>query len=648
MLVSPAIVITGTAVEQDETCAGNDGSITGLTATGGFGALTFDWNGTITASEDLTGAIGGTYNLTVTDENGCVETAGPFTLVASPGPSINISNIQIDEETCVGSNGSITGIFATGSNLSFEWNGNPSADEDLTGITGGSYTLVVTDDNLCQATAGPFVVNTNNGPVIDISGISVADESCFGNDGGISGIVVTGSNVTYTWNGTAAGSADLNAVAAGSYTLVATDDNGCSTSEGPIVIGTIPSPTIDITNMVIQGENCNQLDGSITGITASGNGLSFDWNGSASPSLDITGQQAGSYTLTVTDNIGCSTQSGPHVISSVGGPTVDDANLVVTDDSCNGNDGSITGLTASGTGLVYAWNGTPSATIDLENIAAGTYNLTLVDFNGCSTNYGPVEIVEIPAPTIDDANLIVIDESCVGNDGVIQGLAVTGNGLIFSWNGTASPSQDAAGLTAGDYTLDVTDANGCAVSYGPITVGETTPPTVDVVPNNSVIDLGDNVTLNLTINPSSGSDVISWSPSTGLSCDDCSNPIASPTETTTYVVTVSNADGCVVTDAAIVVVNNPCGEIFVPTIFSPNEDQLHDELCVLGGCVETISFEIFNRWGERVFKTENPEECWDGTFRGQKLNTGVYVFKAKGTRTDGTTFESAGNVTIVQ
>jgi gliding motility-associated-like protein len=66
----------------------------------------------------------------------------------------------------------------------------------------------------------------------------------------------------------------------------------------------------------------------------------------------------------------------------------------------------------------------------------------------------------------------------------------------------------------------------------------------------------------------------------------------------------------------------------------------------LGGCVESISFEIFNRWGERVFKTENPEECWDGTFRGQKLNTGVFVYKVKGIRTDGSEFEDAGNVTI--
>lgn len=648
VLVSPPINISGTAVLQDETCAGNDGSITGLTASGGFGTLEYDWNGVITPSEDLTNAVGGTYTLTVTDENGCFETSGPYTLVASPGPSIDVSNIQIIDETCFGNDGSITGIVASGTNLTFEWNGNPSVDEDLTNITGGSYTLVVTDDNLCQASAGPFTVNTNNGPVIDISGMTVTDETCFGNDGAITGIVVTGSNVTYEWNGTASVDADLTGATDGSYTLVATDDNGCSTSEGPIVIGTVPSPTIDVTNMVIQGENCNQLDGSITGIVASGNGLTFDWNGTAFPNEDITNQSAGNYTLTVTDNIGCTAQSGPHVIPVIGGPAIDDANLVVEDETCNGNDGSITGLTATGSNLTFVWNATPSPSIDNNNLTAGTYNLTVIDDNGCTANYGPIEIVEIPAPTIDDANLIVIDESCVGNDGVIQGLEVTGNGLTFTWNGVSSPSQDAAGLTADDYTLEVVDENGCTASYGPITVGGTTPPVLDIIPDNVVIDAGDDVTLNLTITPSSGSDVISWSPSTGLSCDDCLSPIASPTETTTYIVTVSNADGCVVTDTAIVFVNNPCGEIFVPTIFTPNGDALHDQLCVLGGCIESITFEIFNRWGERVFKTEDSEECWDGTFRGKALNTGVFVYKARGKRLDGTTFEQAGNVTIVK
>ena len=646
VLVSPTITIAGTAVVQEETCAGNNGSITGLTASGGFGSLNYDWNGVTAPTQNLNNAVGGSYLLTVTDENGCSASSGPYIINASPGPSIDLSNIVITPESCFGNDGSITGIVASGSNLTFEWNGNLSVNESISNISGGSYSLVVTDDNLCQVTAGPFTVITNNGPVIDITGMTITNENCFGNNGSIIGIVVTGSNVTYEWNGASTASPDLNGATAGTYTLVATDDVGCATAQGPITIGTVPSPTIDITNMVIQGENCNQGDGSITGIVATGNGLTFSWNGTNSPNENLTNQIAGNYALTVTDNIGCTAQSGPHEIPVIGVPAIDDANLVVTDETCNGNDGAIAGLVATGSNLTFIWNAASSASLNIENLTAGSYNLIVVDDNGCSINYGPIEVVEIPAPTIDDANLVVIDESCLGNDGVIQGLSVTGNGLLYTWNGVSAPSENAAGLSANDYTLEITDENGCAVSYGPITVGGTVPPVIVVVPNNTTIDAGDEVILNLTINPSSGSDVILWTPSAGLSCTNCLSPTASPSETITYVVTVSNAFGCVVSDIVTINVNNPCGEIFVPTIFTPNGDELHEQLCVLGGCIESVSFEIFNRWGERVFKTENPEDCWDGTFRGQKLNTGVFVYKVKGMRTDGSEFEDAGNVTI--
>lgn len=648
VLVSPTINIGGTAVVQEETCAGNDGSINGLIVAGGFGALTYDWNGVATPTENLTNAVGGSYTFTATDENGCAASAGPYTINASPGPSIDLSNIVITPESCLGNDGSITGIVASGSNLTFEWNGNNSQNESISNISGGSYTLVVTDNNLCQVTAGPFTVITNNGPVIDITGMNITNENCFGNNGSITGIVVTGSNVTYQWNGASTVSPDLNGAVGGNYTLVATDDIGCSTSQGPITIGVVPAPTIDITNMAIQGENCNQEDGSIIGIIATGNGLIFSWNGISSPNENLINQVAGSYTLTVTDNIGCTAQTGPHEIPVLGGPVIDDANLVVTNGTCNGNNGSISGLVVTGSNVTYIWNAAPSATLDIENLTAGSYTLIVVDDNGCSINYGPIEVVQIPPPTIDDANLVIIDESCLGNDGVIQGLSVTGNGLTFTWNGVSAPSQNAAGLSANDYILEITDENGCALSYGPVTLVGTTPPGIDVVPDNVTIDAGDEVVLNLTINPSSGSDVILWSPSASLSCNDCLSPIANPSVTTTYVVTVSNSDGCVVSDTVTINVNNPCGEIFIPTIFTPNGDGLHEKLCVFGGCIESVSFEIFNRWGERVFKTENPEECWDGTFRGQKLNTGVFVYKTKGLRTDGSEFENTGNVTIVK
>jgi gliding motility-associated-like protein len=648
VLVSPTIDFTGTAVIDDETCNGNDGSITGLSASGGFGVLSFDWNGVASASEDLVNAVGGAYTLTVTDENGCQETAGPFTVGDSPGPSIDISGVTIQGETCHGEDGSITGISATGNNLTYAWNGTPAADLDLTNLEAGSYTLVVTDDVGCTAQAGPFTVDAIAPPSIDLTNLTIADETCFGSDGAISGIVVTGISVTYEWNGNPAFSADLNDLSAGDYTLVVTDANGCTATAGPFTVEEIPGPSIDETNLTIQEENCNQLDGAITGLNVTGNGLTYEWNGVVHPSADLTDIAAGAYTLIVTDNIGCTAQSGPHVVAPTGGPVVDDSGLTINGETCNGNDGSITGLVVTGNGLSYSWNGDASASADLTGVAADSYVLIIEDENGCTTVYGPVVVGSVPAPTIDDADLVVTPESCDGNDGAITGLTLLGDGLSYAWNGEPATSQDLSGLNAGDYTLTITDENGCVASYGPITVVGLTPPVLLVNPTYAVIDLGDVVQINATLSPTSGNETIVWSPSEGLSCDDCLDPEASPTVTTTYIITVTDENGCSTSETVFIEVENPCGELFIPTIFTPNGDGVHDDLCVLGGCIATIDFAIYNRWGEVVFQTNDPDECWDGSFRNKPMNTGVFVFKAIGTREDGSSFKLGGNVTLTR
>lgn len=647
VVVSPAIIVSGTPPTiTPETCAGNDGSITGLSASGGFGNLTFDWNGTTTPSEDLVNAVGGNYTLTVTDENGCTETSGPYTISPSPGPSIDLSNLSIQNETCLGNDGSITGIVASGSNIVIEWNGNVEPDEDITGLTAGTYTLVVTDDAACTTTAGPFTVNADPGPSIDDTNISIEDETCFGDDGEITGVVATGTNLTFEWNGVETLSEDTVGLTAGNYTLVVTDGVGCTASSGPYTVSEISGPTVDDSNIDISDEGCNQGNGSITGITASGNNLSFVWNGTVEPDIDISNLSAGSYTLEVIDDLGCSVIVGPYSVQNIPGPVIDVSNMVIEDETCNGNDGSITGITSSGNGLTFEWNGNTSPTIDLTNVSSGNYGLQVTDENGCTYVAGPFTIDSLPSPSIDDANLTISQESCSGNDGAISGLQVTGNGLTFEWNGQITPTENLSNVPADDYTLVVTDVNGCSTNYGPVNVGGSIIPTVNAVPTNSIIDLGGSVDLNANVTPTGSS--VSWNPSTGLTCDNCENPTASPEQSGWYVVTVTSTDGCIASDSVYIEVEDPCGESMIPTVFSPNEDGLNDQLCVLGGCIQSMNLQIFNRWGEKVFESNEETDCWDGTFNGQKVNTGTFIYKLNVIRTDGTEFNSAGNLNVIR
>lgn len=119
-------------------------------------------------------------------------------------------------------------------------------------------------------------------------------------------------------------------------------------------------------------------------------------------------------------------------------------------------------------------------------------------------------------------------------------------------------------------------------------------------------------------------------------------------QTTTYVVTVTTDDGCTSTDSTIIIVEQPCTELFVPTIFSPNGDGKNDVLCVYGSCVASIQFDIYNRWGERVFSTQDQSDCWDGIYKGKMLNTVTFAYKLKVTLTDGQEIEDAGNINLVR
>ena len=140
----------------------------------------------------------------------------------------------------------------------------------------------------------------------------------------------------------------------------------------------------------------------------------------------------------------------------------------------------------------------------------------------------------------------------------------------------------------------------------------------------------------------------SWSPSSGLSCTNCQNPIAGPIGTTTYTLQVTNDSGCVAVSQITVTINYDCGEVFVPNGFSPNADGENDLECVYGRCIETIYFAIYDRWGEKVFDTSDPKQCWDGMFRGQAMNTASFVYYLNAKLVTGETLTKRGNINLVR
>jgi gliding motility-associated-like protein len=173
------------------------------------------------------------------------------------------------------------------------------------------------------------------------------------------------------------------------------------------------------------------------------------------------------------------------------------------------------------------------------------------------------------------------------------------------------------------------DARGCFVTTDSVTISVFPYPVFDLG-RDTTITVGSSVQLT----PTRSADItsITWTPTTGLSCTDCLDPIASPKQRTTYTARVTNNGGCVTTsDITIYVVCNN-ENIFIPNTFSPNNDGMNDVFYPRGrGLAQIRSMKVFNRWGQQVFQRVNfiandPSAGWDGTFKGQLLGPDVYVY----------------------
>src|SRR5690554_3770094 len=331
-------------------------------------------------------------------------------------------------------------------------------------------------------------------------------------------------------------------------------------------------------------------------------------------------------------------------------PIVISGPAVINPETCNGNDGEITGLTAfGGVGtLTFDWNGMSSPTTNLTGASAGTYTLTVTDEKGCTSTSGPYTIGATTDPTIDASNVVISNETCHGNDGSITGIEVSGGTApyTFMWNGVSVSTEDLFDASAGIYNFTVSDANGCTVNEGPYAINGPVLPSVVITSPDQEINYGESVNINTTYSPTGTT--LSWSPADGLNCTTCDEVVATPETSTWYVVTATSVDGCTSSDSIYVKVIDPCNEAQFPTVFSPNDDGLNDFYCILGGCFKYMELRIYNRWGELMFVSNDENECWDGTFRGERVNTGSYAYYFKGIQIDGKEVSFSGNINLIR
>lgn len=303
---------------------------------------------------------------------------------------------------------------------------------------------------------------------------------------------------------------------------------------------------------------------------------------------------------------------------------------------CNGT--ALVSLSGCETGN-FSWSNGNTGQF-ASNLCAGTYTVSVrLD---CSTVISDtINIKPSPNPSVTIPGADVKEISCFNdNNGSAVALASGGTPpYTYMWYPLNIPNDTITNLTPGTYTFVVTDIHGCA-SIDTVTISQPSLLGVTAYVGNS-IQAGQNATLTASASGGTPPYTYMWSDS---SMGAVINP--TPTNTTTYTVTVTDKDGC--TSTAMVTVDVLCGNVFIPNVFSPNGDGHDDYLFVRGDCITNMTFVVFDRWGNKVFESTSLSKGWDGTYNGQPMNTGSYIWYLKATLKDGATIERKGDVTLVR
>uniref|UniRef100_UPI002611C4BA T9SS type A sorting domain-containing protein n=1 Tax=Flavobacterium sp. TaxID=239 RepID=UPI002611C4BA len=309
----------------------------------------------------------------------------------------------------------------------------------------------------------------------------VTNVSCFGGTNGTINLTPTGGTSPYTFNwGGGVTTEDRTGLAAGTYSVTITDNNGCTGTVSGITV-TQPGAAVSGTT-VVTNVSCNSGTNGTINLTPTGgtSPYTFNWGGGITTE-DRTGLAAGTYSVTITDNNGCTgTVSGITVTqpaAAVSGSTV------VTNVSCNsGINGAINLTPTGGTGpYTFNWGG-GITTEDRTGLAAGTYSVTITDNNGCTGTVSGITVIQPSA--ISTATGSQTNVSCIGLTDGSATVAPSGGtpGYTYSWSPSGGTSATASGLAVGGYTVTVTDANGCtAIRNYTITAPTALDPTVSLV-----------------------------------------------------------------------------------------------------------------------------------------------------------------------
>lgn len=373
-----------TATATNSNCDANNGTAT-ASASGGVGNITYVWSNNA-IGQTIANLVPGTYMVTATDTNGC--TGSATVIVNQIGSNMQV-NVTGSDTSCGANDGMATATaFGATGNVNYAWSNNQSG-QTIGGLTPGIYSVTATDANGCTATGSTTI--GQNGSTVQVSATST-DATCNANNGTATASANSGSgNYTYVWNTNQTG-ATIGNLASGTYSVTATDANGCTGTASATVNSTLTmSVNTESTDVSCFGDT----DGTASVFIQGGvQPFSISWSNNATTTT-ITDLAGGQYGVTVTDDNGCIT-TGSVVVSEPQPLSV----LVTGTNANGGNNGSATANPNGGTPpYTYEWN-IQQNTQTIENLAPAVYSVVVIDANGCEVE-GNIVIEDVTPPVED-------------------------------------------------------------------------------------------------------------------------------------------------------------------------------------------------------------------------------------------------------
>ncbi|MFT6280291.1 MAG: gliding motility-associated-like protein [Salibacteraceae bacterium] len=555
-------------------------------------------------SEDLTLLSAASYTLTITDGNNCTNVASY--VVDQPAAPLVLSSSAIDVACHSDSTGSIDLTTSGGTSAyTYEWSTGlgivlPYTSEDIVTIPADTYTVLVTDSRGCEET----LVQLVDQPIAPLSESPVlVDILCFGDLTGTINPNIDGGTAPYgyLWSNGFTGPI-ASGLASGSYSLTVTDSAGCMDTYNY----TLSQPAAPLT-LTLTGVDILCFDdatGSVSSEVAGGTpGYSYLWSNTGTSS-SISNLLAANYILTVTDDNGCTINDNITLIEPLAPLAV---SSVVTDVDCYGNNSGSIDLTVVGGTMPYFqdWsNGggfvLTDTTEDITNQYADDYEVLVTDDHGCTITL--ISTINEPLAPLAITG-VVNHANCFGlNDGAID-ITITGGTVNYgySWS-SGQTSEDITGVLAGQYTVTVTDLNGCVESMT-FTINEPLAPlVVTTFPKDVLCNGGTDGELESEV--TGGTLPYSYAWSNGETTEEIYGISAGP-----YTLTITDDQGCIAFTGAVI--NEPPALVVIPTVIDASCYGYSDgEITIaISGGIEPYYF----NWGnQNEILLNNPSETITG------------------------------------